>query len=624
MSSNPATVPMPPAPPVNTATTASPQTPAPPSPGGDDADPLETYSEFQTDVHYKMRICVPLMYSTTHDILQFRKDVQTVVQHPKSRRNLLHWDAGDGLSQFNPVLSKWIPVVEDGYDLFCINQVLQWIEDTTSSKVEGELGYKRKTQQQEKLQNMSLILMRNYDDFWGGATGGQYSDDLDEVKRRETLLNMKVTLQRRSSHILVYGPNVTIPTKLRDYVTAVDYNLPGRASLERTFGFVFGSVKRSKPDVEDPTPEQRDEIVKKMYGLTSAQCEEAVGQGAVRTGFNFNSPEFPRIVGRTRQKLIRDTGLVELIETKGTFDDNFAGYPHVKEMVARDIRALKDDARVDGVDKPSGLIAMGTEGTGKSALVKAIGAEFNMDVLWVRADRLMHAYVGESEKTLAKILKIPQQYQDAGCILFLDEAEKLLGGLAPGQDDTKHATGSRMFSILLTYLQERNYDPLDKAYIVATVNDGWLLPPALIRRGRFNSRTYLDIPKEEERKAIFNLHLAKRGKDPSAYEVDTYAKRTDRFVGAEIEYIVSEAIKNAFHIHGPGIPDLLVNQEITKQLDILKPTVDTSVSRYARQTQWAKDNGFMGPQEAPVVGSTEPECLNFDGENGNTPDLVKG
>jgi SpoVK/Ycf46/Vps4 family AAA+-type ATPase len=122
-----------------------------------------------------------------------------------------------------------------------------------------------------------------------------------------------------------------------------------------------------------------------------------------------------------------------------------------------------------------------------------------------------------------------------------------------------------MFGYFLSWLQEKK----SSVYVIATANNAANLPPELKRKGRFDEIFYVDLPKEEERKQIFEVHLRKRDKHGINIS-GALVKATDGFNGADIESVVNEAVEDCF----------VNNQTFTDSvlLDFAKKTVSISKS----------------------------------------------
>jgi SpoVK/Ycf46/Vps4 family AAA+-type ATPase len=191
-----------------------------------------------------------------------------------------------------------------------------------------------------------------------------------------------------------------------------------------------------------------------------------------------------------------------------------------------------------GVRVPKGVFIVGMPGCGKSLCAKAAAAEFNAPLLKLDMGSMMGKYVGESESNLRKAIRIAEAA--APCILWIDEVEKAFSGVGGENSDVV----TRMFGYLLTWLQDKT----SSVYVIATANDANKLPPELKRKGRFDEIFCVNLPNDEERKAIFGVHLNKKGKALVSLKVDydKLLKPTVGFNGADIESVVDETVEKAF------------------------------------------------------------------------------
>lgn len=101
---------------------------------------------------------------------------------------------------------------------------------------------------------------------------------------------------------------------------------------------------------------------------------------------------------------------------------------------------------------------------------------------------------------------------------------------------------SRIFGTFLTWLNDRN----NPAFIVATSNNHTILPPALIRKGRFDQLFWMDLPSAEDRKEIWDVVVNKYGRSPADFSIKKFVRSTDTFTGAEIEEVFKDSMFNAF------------------------------------------------------------------------------
>ena len=537
---------------------------------------------FINDVVTHWRGAVPAMVVNTRDRRQFNVDIEEAAGRLGFK--IVHWDADMGLVYKEPKSMNVRRIGVDDKERNKLKNQLNALEKirnivTAKDLAENEIQFSTKT----------VFLFRNFNECWNGMPFGMGN----VFAVRELIVNCLPIFKTKTCSFLFYGPNMDVPEILMDDVQRLEYTLPGKDALRAQFDWIRKSAAAGKLLKDEPTEEIIERSILSTQGLTASKAEQAFALSLIKNDYNYNTRDYWQNCSDLRKDYIKELGLVELVETHGGFDDSFAGYDHVRNLISRDMAAMTPEAKEFGVDKPSGFLIGGPAGTGKSALVKATGHEFGLDVLWISANKILDSKYGESEKRLRAILSLPELYLDCGCILWFDECDKLFGSLTSKGDDSTSGTGLRMLSILLTYLQERNYNDADNAYIMATFNDGHMLPDAMIRCGRFNSRTWIGLPELEERMAIYSLHHKRRKRNPEDYDLKKLAKSSERFTGAEIEHVVSESIVQCFCNSGAEHSDVIM-----AVAEGLTPQADNEDSEYHRQTQWAKKSGFIKQSES--------------------------
>jgi SpoVK/Ycf46/Vps4 family AAA+-type ATPase len=128
----------------------------------------------------------------------------------------------------------------------------------------------------------------------------------------------------------------------------------------------------------------------------------------------------------------------------------------------------------------------------------------------------------------------------APIVLWIDEVEKAFASTSSHGADG--GLSKRMFATLLTWMQEHRAP----VFLVATANDIEMLPPELLRKGRFDEIFFVDLPKADARKGIFAIHLRKRGRDPEKFDLSKLAEASEGHSGSEIEQAVTSALHDAF------------------------------------------------------------------------------
>lgn len=403
----------------------------------------------------------------------------------------------------------------------------------------------------------------------------------------EAVINCINRFKGRSNSFLFYGPSYDIPGEMMEDATRIKYERPGETALEAKFDFILHSVKKKYPNLDDPDMKIRKKAIRAALGQSCNKAEETFAFSLAKNEFVYDDDYCRMVKGQTLSR-IKEEGLVKAIEPTGGFAQTFAGYPHIPRMFADDLAAFSPEARRAGVDKPDGALIGSPAGFGKSLIPKAIAYDNNLPLILVDTSCIKDKYYGESERKLEKITRIAkEQFGMGGCVMWIDEADKLFGSLTAQGDDSTSGTGQSILGIILNWLQERSNDPMDNAYVICTFNNGNKLPDALIRPGRFSTRIWLDLPTYDDRQSIFRLHLEKRFRNVDDFDMENVVGLSANFSGAEIEGAVSTMTKRAYAQNIKDENALLLNI-----IEEVSPAANDESSEYARQTKWAKLRKF--------------------------------
>ncbi len=186
-----------------------------------------------------------------------------------------------------------------------------------------------------------------------------------------------------------------------------------------------------------------------------------------------------------------------------------------------------------GITPPRGVLLFGPPGTGKTLLAKAVAHECEANFISIKGPEVLSKWVGESEKAVREIFK--KARQTAPTIVFLDELDAITPERGASQQD---GVTDRIVNQLLTSLD--GVEKTSGIVVLAATNRPDRIDQALLRAGRFDQRISIPIPDREERESIFEIHTKKM---PLADDVDLskLAKKTETFVGADIESVCREA-----------------------------------------------------------------------------------
>jgi transitional endoplasmic reticulum ATPase len=186
------------------------------------------------------------------------------------------------------------------------------------------------------------------------------------------------------------------------------------------------------------------------------------------------------------------------------------------------------------MEAAKGVLMYGPPGTGKTLLAKAVANEAQSNFISVKGPELLNKFVGESEKGVREVFS--KARENAPTVVFFDEIDSIAA--ERGRNTTDSGVGERVVSQLLTELD--GVEDMENVVVVATSNRPDLIDNALLRPGRLDRHVHVPVPDQEARKAIFEVHTRHK---PLAdnIDLDDLARRTEGYVGADIEAVCREA-----------------------------------------------------------------------------------
>jgi len=188
------------------------------------------------------------------------------------------------------------------------------------------------------------------------------------------------------------------------------------------------------------------------------------------------------------------------------------------------------------IRRTKGIILHGPPGCGKTLIAKVIASESKCNFVSVKGPELMSKWIGESEKIVRDLFKKARQVSP--CIIFFDEIDSI----APKRGRGTNEVADRIVSQLLTEID--GLEELRDVIVIAATNRIDLIDDALLRSGRFETKIKIDMYDYHDRKEIFKIYLNKKicSKD---IDIESYAKMTENFSGADIELVCDKAGKIA-------------------------------------------------------------------------------
>lgn len=379
-----------------------------------------------------------------------------------------------------------------------------------------------------------------------------------------------VRMTRKS--VLFLSPSYQVPDELQKEVSLAVFQLPDREQLEQALAVVIAEVKHAGRSVE-LTDDDRAALLRAASGLTSNEAELAFRSAAVRSG--GLSAAAIRSVSESKTQVIRKSGILEYYDKPESFSD-VGGLDNLLAWFKSRFPAFKNTARYAGLPMPKGVLLVGVPGCGKSLSARALAGTWGVPLVRLDVGRIFGSYVGQSEGNLRMAIQTAEAVSP--CILWIDEVEKGFSGVR-GQGGG--GVAARVFGTFLNWLQDKR----SPVFVVATANDLSGIPPEFLRQGRFDDIFFVGLPGPEERQAIFTIHLARRNRAPSRFDLSALAQATSGFSGAEIEQAVIGGLFHAFEADR----DL----ETADMLAAAKETHPLSRSRareIAMLTAWASRN----------------------------------
>ncbi len=270
--------------------------------------------------------------------------------------------------------------------------------------------------------------------------------------------------------------------------------------------------------------------------------------------------------GKSKAKLLSES------HNKVTFAD-VAGIEECKEELEEIIAFLKDPKKFTklGGRIPKGVLMMGSPGTGKTLLAKAVAGEAGVPFFSISGSDFVEMFVGVGASRVRDLFE--QGKKNAPCIIFIDEIDAVGrhrgAGLGGGHDEREQTLNQLL-------VEMDGFESNEGVIIIAATNRPDVLDPALQRPGRFDRRIVVPRPDLRGRLGILKVHT-RRVPLADDVDLDTIARATPGMTGADLENLVNEAALYAARSNRERvtIPDF----------------------------ENAKDKVFMGPERRSMVMS---------------------
>ncbi|MCF1192562.1 ATP-dependent zinc metalloprotease FtsH [Mangrovimonas sp. AS39] len=251
----------------------------------------------------------------------------------------------------------------------------------------------------------------------------------------------------------------------------------------------------------------------------------SAGSGGGAGGQIFN-------IGKSKAKLFDEN-----TEVKVSFKD-VAGLEGAKEEVQEIVDFLKNPEKYTslGGKIPKGALLVGSPGTGKTLLAKAVAGEAQVPFFSLSGSDFVEMFVGVGASRVRDLFK--QAKEKSPSIIFIDEIDAI--GRARGKNNFSGSNDERENTLNQLLTEMDGFGTNTNVIVLAATNRADILDKALMRAGRFDRQIFVDLPDVRERKEIFEVHLRPLKKDKDL-DLDFLSKQTPGFSGADIANVCNEA-----------------------------------------------------------------------------------
>ncbi len=392
---------------------------------------------------------------------------------------------------------------------------------------------------------------------------------LDDPIHTRLLKDVALNYDQVNHTIVLISHQIDIPPELDRYTARIKLSLPDRAQIETIIREEARRWLQANRNIRLSVDQSLfDQLVTALQGVPENNARQLARSAIVNDGAITQS-DIPRVM-QAKFDLLSKGGVLSFeYETAGFAD--VGGLNRLKQWLQ--IRHAFFIGKNDSpkLDPPKGILLLGVQGCGKSLAAKTVAGVWKVPLLRLDFGSLYNRFHGETERNIRDSLSTAEVMEP--CVLWIDEIEKGIGS-----NDTDGGTSGRVLGTFLTWMAENK----KRVFIVATANDIESLPPELLRKGRLDEIFFVDLPNQQSRQNILDIHLTKRKIDTTEFNLSALSQQCDGFSGAEIEQAI---VAGLYAAHADQ--SSLNQQQLIDEFGSTRPLSVIMAEKIAALRQWA-------------------------------------
>jgi len=341
---------------------------------------------------------------------------------------------------------------------------------------------------------------------------------LDEALRRPGRLDREIVVGVPDEP----GRREILGIHTRGMPLAPNVNLDDLA--RRTYGFVGA-------DLAALTREAALEAVRRI--MPKINLSEQTIPPEILDALSVELHDFDNALKRVQPSAMREV----MVEAPQLRWDDIGGLDQASDRLREGVELpLKhpEAFRRLGIRPAKGFLLYGPPGTGKTLLAKAAARESEANFIATKSSDLLSKWYGESEQQIARLFNRARQV--APTIIFIDELDSLVPARGGGLGEPQ--VTERVVNTILAEMD--GLEELQNVVVIGATNRPTLIDPALLRPGRFDELIYVGVPDTAGRRRILAIHTEDMPLAPDV-DLESLARRTERFTGADLEDLVRRA-----------------------------------------------------------------------------------